>query len=260
MAYVAVNLITGKTIAEGETVPSITRQLTDEQASGETYIGKRIELVPTVKNPDFFWIFMKESTTEYMAFPETQMTEELRWQLEGQGYDLIADSVLKGTVDTYMKEMYPCSEKLYYKVKPISFKSAKEFVTKHHRHHKAPQGHKYSIALTDGDSVIGVAIAGRPVSRHLDDGITIEVTRCCVLPGFKNAVSKLYAAIVNAAKAMGYSKVITYTLCEENGVSMKGAGFKREARSPGGTWDSHSRPRIDKHPTVPKYRWSKVLN
>lgn len=44
--------------------------------------------------------------------------------------------------------------------------------------------------------------AGRPVSRHADDGKTAEILRVCVKDGYKNANSKLYGAAVRACKAM----------------------------------------------------------
>ena len=58
---------------------------------------------------------------------------------------------------------------------PVSLKEANAFVEQHHRHHKPVVGHKFSIACTDGEKIVGVAIVGRPVSRYLDDGWTLEV-------------------------------------------------------------------------------------
>lgn len=60
---------------------------------------------------------------------------------------------------------------------PISFADAAEFVRLHHRHHTPPRGHKFSIAAMESDRLVGVVIVGRPVSRHRDDGVTLEVTR-----------------------------------------------------------------------------------
>ncbi|GLI00644.1 XF1762 family protein [Phytohabitans aurantiacus] len=58
--------------------------------------------------------------------------------------------------------------------------------------------------------LVGVAIVGRPVARHLDDGLTLEVTRVAT-DGHRNACSLLYAAAWHAAKALGYRRLITYT-------------------------------------------------
>ena len=60
---------------------------------------------------------------------------------------------------------------------PVSLAEANAFVAEHHRHHKPVVGHKFSIGCTDGEKIVGVAIVGRPVSRYLDDGWTLEVNR-----------------------------------------------------------------------------------
>ncbi|CAN3961044.1 DUF4825 domain-containing protein, partial [Dysosmobacter welbionis] len=100
-------------------------------------------------------------------------------------------------------------EKLMLEVCPITLKEANAFVEQHHRHHKPATGHKFSIGCTDGEKIVGVAIVGRPVSRYLDDGWTLEVNRLCT-DGTHNACSMLYAAAWRAARAMGYHKLITY--------------------------------------------------
>lgn len=64
---------------------------------------------------------------------------------------------------------------------PISLAEANAFVERNHRHHGPVTGHKFSVAVANMGTgeVVGVAIVGRPVSRHLDDGWTLEVNRCC---------------------------------------------------------------------------------
>ena len=62
------------------------------------------------------------------------------------------------------------------RLKPISLRDANEYVRKHHRHHKPVAGHKFSIGCEADSELVGVIIAGRPVSRYLDDGFTLEVT------------------------------------------------------------------------------------
>ena len=59
---------------------------------------------------------------------------------------------------------------------PMTLKEANAFVEQNHRHHGPVVGHKFSIGLSDGEKIVGVAIVGRPVARHLDDGWTLEVT------------------------------------------------------------------------------------
>lgn len=143
---------------------------------------------------------------------------------------------------------------------PVTLKEAQAFVNAHHRHNVAPHGHKFSIGLMKDGILIGVCIVGRPIARHNDDGKTAEVLRVCVLEGNRNANSKLYGAAVRACKAMGYTKVITYTLPEEGGASLRAAGFTAEGTTkerPKG-WDTPSRRRdpLERYPEGQKIRWS----
>ena len=79
-------------------------------------------------------------------------------------------------------------------ISPVTLRVAKAFISRHHRHNKPPVGHKFSIGLiNDAGELIGVATAGRPVARHLDDGLTLEVNRTCTT-GERNANSALYGA------------------------------------------------------------------
>lgn len=144
-------------------------------------------------------------------------------------------------------------------LKPIAFKDACDFIATLHRHHKPPQGHKFSIGVIDGlGRVVGVCCVGRPVARNADDGFTAEITRLCT-DGTPNACSLLYGAAARAAKAMGYRRIITYILDEESGVSLRAAGYVMDRRSGGGSWSRSDRRREDKHPLQPKTRWSRLL-
>lgn len=139
-------------------------------------------------------------------------------------------------------------------LQPITFAEACEYIKRYHRHHQPPQGWKFGIAVNDGDEIVGVIMVGRPVARMLDNGWTAEVTRCCT-NGHKNAASMLYGAAWRAARAMGYKRLITYTLAEELGISLKAAGYREVGKVKGGTWNRKGRPRIDKHPTGQKTLW-----
>jgi hypothetical protein len=127
---------------------------------------------------------------------------------------------------------------------PLTLKEANAFVKKYHRHHKPTQGHKFSLGIADESGIRGVAIVGRPVARHLDDGWTLEVNRCCT-DGVRNGCSKLYGGAWKAAKALGYQRLITYTLPAEGGASLRGAGWTLIGERGGGNWNTKSRPRID---------------
>lgn len=140
-------------------------------------------------------------------------------------------------------------------VVPCELSEANQYVSEKHRHHKPVVGHKFSLAVSDDEGTVrGVAIVGRPVARHRDDGWTLEVTRVCT-DGTKNACSALYAACWRAARAMGYQRLGTYTLASETGVSLRAAGWQVIHKVDGQSWNRESRPRVDKHPTQDKLLW-----
>tara|TARA_Y100000590_G_scaffold469328_1_gene656236 strand:- start:5782 stop:6240 length:459 start_codon:yes stop_codon:yes gene_type:complete len=143
-------------------------------------------------------------------------------------------------------------------ITPITLKEAMIFVDQVHRHHKAPQGGLFAIAVSNDHEIVGVGIVGRPVARHNDDSWTVEVTRIAVKEGNANACSMLYGASWRTAKALGYKRAITYTLFSEKGTSVKASGWKCIGSSKGGSWNSASRPRIDKHPLQMKLIWEKI--
>jgi hypothetical protein len=105
------------------------------------------------------------------------------------------------------------------------------------------------------DEVVGVAIVGRPVARGASDGWTAEVTRVAVVEGVGNGCSKLYSACWRAARAIGYRKLITYTLDSEPGTSLIAAGWKTVGQVKGRSWHRPERPRIDRYPLQDKLRW-----
>ena len=139
-------------------------------------------------------------------------------------------------------------------VQPIDFEEACRFIDDNHSHHLPPQGWKFGIAVNDGEKVVGVITIGRPVARNADDGWTLEVTRCCT-DRTKNVASMLYGAAWRAVRAMGYKRLITYTLKSESGISLIAAGYKVIGETSGGSWSRDMRKRIDKHPLQEKLKW-----
>lgn len=137
---------------------------------------------------------------------------------------------------------------------PLTLRDARSYVDRVHRHHRAPQGGLLAIGLADGADIVGCVIVGRPVARALDDGWMAEVTRLAT-DGSKNACSMLYAAAWRAARAMGYRRLMTYTLATEPGTSLVAAGWRPVGEVRGRSWTTPSRPRIDRHPTQDKIRW-----
>lgn len=107
---------------------------------------------------------------------------------------------------------------------PVTQREAKAFVAKHHRHNEAPITSVFQVGIQADGELVGVAMVGLPKARLACDGETLEVNRSCTL-GTKNANSMLYGACARAAKSLGYSRLITYTLPEECGASLLAAGW-----------------------------------
>lgn len=135
---------------------------------------------------------------------------------------------------------------------------ANMFVGKQHRHHRPVVGCKFCIGITDGTAIRGVIIAGRPVARHLDNGWTIEVNRCCT-DGVHNGCSMLYGAARRTAQSLGYRRIITYTLPEEGGTSLRASGWRHCGDAGGGKWTNSTRQRADDHPLQSKWLWECIL-
>lgn len=232
------------------------------------------------KSPLFHWIFYKIKTNRFLILNDDDLKDGGLGDLLDEGYEIIWDAALTkerakelvfeqidSFLDWYQKD-YPLDtlfleqpQPLTLKTIPLSYKKACTFINSYHRHHTAPQGHRFSIGLTDGDNLVGVVMAGNPVSRYLDDGVTLEITRCCIKSSvYKNGVSKLISAVYQAAKAIGYTKIVTYVLEDESGISLKACGFDFDGTSDGGSWNCKSRKRIDKAPTGPKKRWVKKIS
>ncbi len=149
---------------------------------------------------------------------------------------------------------------------PCTISTARAFVAQHHRHSRPPTSGLFAVGAAAGEHLIGVAIAGRPQARALQDGTTIEITRVCNIPGHPNATSTLYGAILRAAKHLGYRRAFTYTLQAESGASLRAAGWTPDATVPARNWHTPTRPRYHADlfgdpitPPQPKTRWTRTL-
>lgn len=110
---------------------------------------------------------------------------------------------------------------------PITIREANAFVESFHRHNAPVRGGKFAIGASSDAGLIGIAIVGRPIARMLDDGYTAELLRTCTRPEApKGAVSFLASRAWRAWQAMGGKRMVTYTLADESGASMRGAGWK----------------------------------
>lgn len=145
------------------------------------------------------------------------------------------------------------------KIIPIKHADANEFVRKFHRHNKPTIGAIFCVAVAECNEICGVAICGRPIARYFDDGFSIEILRVAT-DGSRNACSMLYGACRKAAKALGYCRILTYTLPEEGGSSLKAAGFHFDGEAGGSHTSWHSRPNRKVQPVGDdliggKWRW-----
>lgn len=143
-------------------------------------------------------------------------------------------------------------------VVPASSADVAAWIARVHRNHKPPAGDVFRLALVDETGTVrGVASVGRPVARMLDDGWTLEVNRVAT-DGVRNGCSLLYGACRRIAWTMGYRKIVTYTLPEEGGASLRAAGWACDGAAGGGEWSVASRPRAASARPDPKLRWSCV--
>lgn len=133
------------------------------------------------------------------------------------------------------------------RITPITLRQAQQFVDQRHRHNNPPTGWKFGAGVVAGDALVGVATAGRPVSREIQkrEPLTLEVNRTCT-DGTRNANSMLYGAIWRAAKALGYTRCITYIQGDETGASLKAAGWVKVRDLPArGSWaESTADPKL----------------
>lgn len=139
-------------------------------------------------------------------------------------------------------------------IAPITMSQANDFIAQHHSHSGPVSFQKFSLGCFDTpepdripvparDHLAGVVVAHRPASRHLDDRhYTLEISRLCT-DGTRMAASKLIAHAARAAFAMGYVRLVTYTLLTEPATCLKAAGWRLDGFTAAKSWDSGSRAR-----------------
>lgn len=161
------------------------------------------------------------------------------------------------TISTLGRANFPPAageERPTLRVRPVTFGQAAAFCAVYHRHLKPPVGHVFSLGVFTGRRLVGVAIVGRPVARLLDDRRTLEITRVAA-DGTRNACSALLGACRREARRRSITRLVTYTLPSESGVSLRAAGFRPDGAAGGGSWDRAKRPRTADQPVERKLRW-----
>lgn len=138
-------------------------------------------------------------------------------------------------------------------VRWVTLRRARSYVAEHHRHLPCVAGGVLAIGAFDGSRLCGVAILGRPSARLFDRGDTMELVRCAT-DGTPNACSALYGRARRVAHALGV-RLVTYTLPEEGGASLRGAGWTPDGATSGGEWSRTGRERGAARCAEPKLRW-----
>jgi len=142
---------------------------------------------------------------------------------------------------------------------PLNQATVNTYIATYHRHHGTIRCDKYRIGCEVDGFLVGVIQVARPVSRHLDNGLTLEVARLCTNGDMPNVCSFLYARAAKIAKLMGYEKIITYILDSETGASLRAVGWTKEVDIKGHSWSCPSRPRNTVAPICDKQRWAKTF-
>lgn len=200
---------------------------------------------------------MHEAVSQFLAEDSKRAAEWLR----AKGLEQSAGAKARRVIDDagqLVIDWHP-------QITEVTLAEAKAFVQEHHRHCPPPVGWRFGAGVRNGSELIGVVMVGRPVARMLDHHSVVEVNRLCVrgdvAPGLVwNACSMLYAWAAREARRRGFRKIVTYTLETEAGTSLRAAGWTVEHKTRGGSWNSPSRPRVDKTTTSAKCRWAKVLS
>lgn len=141
------------------------------------------------------------------------------------------------------------------RLRPWTVKKAIPFVASVHRHLPRVQGAMWCASVRRGSDVVGVALVGHPARMLATDDATLCVLRVAVIGGAHNACSMLYGACSKMAKASGCDNLVTYTLPDEPGTSLKAAGWVSDGLTDGGEHDRPSRRRPKAVDPRPKRRW-----
>lgn len=143
---------------------------------------------------------------------------------------------------------------------PCTLAEANLYVQIIHRHNGPLPSARFAVAVYDDSGMVhGVAVAGIPKARMLMARGTLEVNRVAT-DGSRNACSMLYGACIRAARALGYRRLVTYTLESESGASLRASGWTQASETAGRSWSRRQASKgnhdyEDQHDTGPKSRW-----
>jgi hypothetical protein len=147
---------------------------------------------------------------------------------------------------------------------PVTLRRARTFIARHHAHCGPPVTWRVGASIWNGRTLLGVVTVGNPVAPGLRGKGVLEVNRLCIrrdVPAALrwNAASMLYGWTAREAAKRGWWKIITYTRADEEGTSLRAAGWREEARVRGRGWTSQKRRRSNRNAWVDKTRSGKEL-
>ena len=140
---------------------------------------------------------------------------------------------------------------------PVTIGEARRYVEREHSHHHAPLSGLFACGVASGERLCCVAVVSRPVARALDaQAATAEVTRLAS-DGTRHAASMCLAAATRGALALGWRRLVSYTILGESGATYLAAGWRVTGlvipREEGHGWTSRA-GRTVIQPTA-KVRW-----
>lgn len=140
---------------------------------------------------------------------------------------------------------------------PITIGDARKYVEREHSHHHAPLSALCAVSVVDGGGlIVCVSMLGRPVSRELQAQGCVEVHRVASDGTAPHAASMAIGAIARAAIALGWRRLVSYTLLGEAGTSYRAAGWCPVSVSRDGReWSCVSRERGAVGQPGAKVRW-----
>jgi hypothetical protein len=149
---------------------------------------------------------------------------------------------------------------------PIERSVAMDFIREHHEHCGGLPGWRFGAGIWNGPTLLRVVVVGNVSGRGFNGRGWLEVRRVCLNRGIPQslrwkACSMLYRWAAAEAERRGWLKIITYTLSEESGMTLRYARWKHVAVRRARTgWNCAARPRTNPTPLSAKVLWEKQLN
>ena len=140
---------------------------------------------------------------------------------------------------------------------PITIKEARPLLREWHRRRKTCHAARFAVAVAADGIVRGVAFCGNPVATMLaqhSDGDVLEVLRLAT-DGTPNACTRLQAVVDRVARAMGFTKLVTYTDPDEGGTSLRASNWQGPFPTKGGTRANRPGRRSGRQPR--RWKWTR---